>query len=254
MTEMRIGERAAGSRRTGSRTLMWTIVASIAWAPPAISGPPLISDDPHTVGPGHFQAILAAEFFDQSGSTLLGIPTVDLTLGVLDGLDLTLLGGAGTDAGQRIGRTLSYFEAGFKWQPLETSTWNAAFSPALTYVDGDGSGFGLILPVQVEWDHGPWAIGFDSGYLAYEGGPDLWRANGYASLQATTNWKLLAEVWSVGAVHVSEGDAAAGMGFVWVSPIDVELIGSAGTGLDSWGIDRVNWYAYVGIQYMFELW
>ena len=55
-------------------------LASWFCSPAAEAGPPLISDDPNTIGQGRVEAILALASVSQNGYVAIASPTVDLTI------------------------------------------------------------------------------------------------------------------------------------------------------------------------------
>ena len=56
----------------------------------AQAGPPGVLDDPHAVGKGTVEIILATSAAEQAGEKGLHGPIFDLTVGVVDGLDFLL--------------------------------------------------------------------------------------------------------------------------------------------------------------------
>jgi hypothetical protein len=69
------------------------MVAAFVCSRPNLShaGAPLLADDPHAVGPGVVQPIFATSTFVQVGETLLRGPISDLTIGLVDSLDATVV-------------------------------------------------------------------------------------------------------------------------------------------------------------------
>ena len=65
------------------------MLAAIFWWQPnlARAGPPLIADDPNTVGPGVVQPIFTVSALNQGDETLVRGPIADVTIGLVDSLD-----------------------------------------------------------------------------------------------------------------------------------------------------------------------
>jgi Putative MetA-pathway of phenol degradation len=241
-------------RMRGIRCTLIAGVGAIFGSGLATAGPPLFTDDPHTVGAGSVEAILAVELLDQSGVTLIDVPMMDLTVGIIDLLDLTLVGAPQLHVDDGLESTSGYIEAGLKWQPVKTSRWNASFSPTIVLTDDDESNAGLLMPIQLEWTEGSVRVGLDVGYTAIEDAPDEWHASASTSWSTTPNLWLLAELWSTGLAGERAGDLGMGLGFEWDTPLGMELLVSAGSGLDSWTNDRVEWHSYVGLRWAFDAW
>ena len=51
----------------------------------------MISDDPNTIGPGNAQPIFATSVLNRGDRTLVRGPILDLTIGAVDSLDVTLV-------------------------------------------------------------------------------------------------------------------------------------------------------------------
>lgn len=227
-------------------------IALLVGAPLANAGPPLFSDDPHTVGRGVFQGIVALEGISLGQSSVLGAPNVDLTLGLLDGLDLTLLGVPLFEV-EGPGTVPDFLEVGFKWQFVKGPRWNLSFSPALGVTFASQADFAVVLPIQAELSHGLFAFGVDGGYLVVPNGGDLWRANVYGTWQAAEPLWLMAEVWSVGSVPGLGADIGTSVGIDWALPHGLDALAAVGTGLASPGaLQRITWTFYAGLQWTWQ--
>ena len=86
-------------------------------------------------------------------------PMVDLTLGLIEGLDATFIGAPVFAVDSGSADQTESIEAGFKWRGLATDSWRACFSPALGVVFEDGSDLSVLLPAQVEYFSERWTIG-----------------------------------------------------------------------------------------------
>jgi hypothetical protein len=237
------------------KTVAGAIILVSATARIADAGPPLVSDDPHTVGPSVVEAILAVEAVGIDDSVAMAAPVLDLTIGLLDGLDGTLVAaplfddvsGSSSDASELI-------EVGFKWQPLMTDSWNASFSPVVV-VEGLGDRrVGGAFPLQVEFARDSWVVGIDGGYVLFSEGSDLWHGSTYAGWSTAAGPRLLAEIWSAGTANEQQGEVGAGLGIEWPLPLSLTLLASGGTEIASWGTPRVDWYSYVGVKWTFNAW
>jgi hypothetical protein len=186
--------------------------AFVCWRPNlSHAGPPLIADDPHTVGPGVVQPIFAVSTFVQGSETLLRGPTADVTIGLVDSLDAIVVASLANwhDASQDPQWTFGgLFAVGVKWEFFRRDRGSLAFSPALvldTDVAREPAG---LLPIQGELTvcGGKTAIGFDAGYIVVRSDAHEWYAALYANWAATPKLNLLGELWvlSFGAIGAAD--------------------------------------------------
>ena len=242
------------------------MVAAFVCSRPNLShaGPPLLADDPHTVGPGVVQPILATSTFVQGSETLLRGPTSDLTVGLVDSLDATVVTSLASwhDASGDPEWTFGgLFAIGAKWEFLRRERGSLAFSPALvidTQMPREPAG---LLPIQGELKVGrKAAIGFDLGYIVVRSDAHEWYAALYANWAVTARLKLLGELWvlSFGAIGAADLGTTVGTDLGASLGIDYGIIGkkvrllvSAGTGMVSFGAPRVDARAYLGTQLTF---
>lgn len=239
-----------------SRTLEFGLAATIVLGScPSLAGPPLVLDDPHTVGAGQVELIVAVEALDQGRETRVG-PTLDVTLGVFEGLDATLVVTPFWEFRRGMSTRVSEFvEAGIKWQPVMTSSWNVSFSPALATTIAGKTELEFALPVQIEYAvSDDFALGVDAAFSPVAGGADAWGAGSYATWQSLTTLALLAEVWASGTASGRESMVGLGGGIDWEAPSGLHVFAAAGTGVASEGVRRVDWYSYLGVLWAFEAW
>lgn len=221
----------------------------------ANAGPPLISDDPHTIGPGAVEAIIALEAFRLDEATSIAAPLLDLTVGLIEKLDATLVAAPlFEDVGGSSTSSSEFIEAGIKWQPLRTERWNASASPVVIVGDQIDGRVGFALPLQVEVSFDAVAIGIDSGFALFVDGSDGWHGNLYSTWSFPEGPTLMAEVWSAGRADRQQGEVATGLGIEWPAPHGLSFLGSAGAGIATWGSPRLDWYGYVGVKWAFRAW
>ena len=230
-------------------------IATVGLVPASHAGPPLISDDPNTIGPGRAELIIAADVFDQGSLTTIA-PTLDLTVGLVDRLDATLVVTQGFDIDTRNPtRSSQFVEAGIKWQSLNTRGFGASFSPAVGTSITEETRAKIAFPLQLGYT-GFEALGFgvDAAIIVVPDSGDTWRAGGYATLQTSPTLTFLTEVWSQGMPSAGEAIAGVGGGFDWETPLYVHILAAAGTGIASRNSQRVDWYSYLGLQWAFHAW
>jgi hypothetical protein len=243
------------------------LAIALLWWPPNLShaGPPLIADDPNTVGPGVVQPIFAVSTFRQGNETLVRAPIADITIGLVDSLDATVVASLASvdDTAGNTRWTLSgLFAVGAKWQFLRRDRGSLAFSPALILDTKVARKPGGLLPIQGELHvgHVNSVIGFDLGYVPMRREADQWYAALYASWAATARLNVLGELWvmSFGATRAAQLGSPLGTDLGTSLGIDYGIIGkrlrllaSLGTGIVSVGTSRVDVRAYLGTQHTF---
>jgi hypothetical protein len=242
----------------------WRIasVLGLVWAMPASAGPPLLGDDPHTVGAGQMELITALVPVGFDGTVQWSAPVLDVTLGLFDQLDFALSGAPVFEEGEPARGGLSM---GFKWQPIRGEHINAAFGPHLdlTFSDGDdpvnprlgiAAQTAIVLPVQLEYQHGRWAVGTDLGYTVIVDQDDGWLAALYGSVRVLDPLVLVAEF---GAAPTSSGQGTNLVltgGIDWATPFGFNaLVGGTGV-IHTTSNEPRGWRAYVGMQWLFTVW
>jgi hypothetical protein len=246
--------------RARRRTLTQVLVAVTLWCRPdvALAGPPLIADDPHTVGPGVAQPIFAISTWNWKGRTLVQGPVLDVTIGLVDSFDVTLVASLisehANETGSRwqLGGTLT---PGIKWEFFRTERGSLCASPAFFVSSiAPGSPF-ILLPLQGELSVGrkQAAVGFDVGFVPVFHGHDEWFAAVYGQSAVAERLKLYGELWSFGSGPAHTADLGLSVGASYqILGEELELIGAVSPGLMSFGGPRLNVRVYLGFQYTFE--
>jgi hypothetical protein len=169
----------------------------------AQGGPPMITDDPGTPGPGKWEINLGWTDQRTAGATLYGLPLLDANYGIGDRIEVTyeapwavLRDGSGSRSGP--GNSL----AGAKWRFYDAGEqgWQASLYPQLTFLDpgshGDRRGLAdsettLLLPAEVARDLGPVALNFDFGHVfSSKAGDDSWMGGVILGHELRKGWEL----------------------------------------------------------------
>ena len=221
----------------------------------SLAGPPLVLDDPHTIGSGNVEAILAVSSLEQAGRISTQAPLIDLGLGLIHGLDLNLIGSPTHAADDTEALPIQGNIAGsLKWQFLQADHWNASLTPGIAVNLRSGGRKSVVLPLQIEYARGRFAWGLDGTYLFVMEDTDQWLAGSYASFRYRDGLFLLAEVWALGVREGKSTDLGISGGIDWRTPLGPRLLASAGTDIASFGIERIEWRVYLGLQWNFRLW
>jgi hypothetical protein len=233
-------------------TLLAGIVSSTK---AAHAGPPLLSDDPHTVGPGRVEAILAGSGFFHEGSADVLAPVVDLTLGVVEGVDIGVVASPiFSIVRDAPNETKGFVSLSVKWQPLRGEHWNAAFTPSVALnapIIGDTN---FVLPVQIEYGWERFSLGVDAGYIVDLDDSDLWIAALYGGWAPSDSLTWLVEVWAGQRTETKRLATGLTLGVDWVMPGGLHLLAGAGPGFNHSGTRNVRVDAYLGLQWDFALW
>jgi len=237
------------------RCLPGVIAACALCVSSARAGPPLVSDDPHTIGAGNLEVILSASAAGFADFTDLVAPKLDLTLGLVDGLDVglaatpifTLASGEPTEA-------VGAADLVLKWQPLRGERWHAAFTPTVGINATLLRETSFVLPIQIEYTGHRLSLGADGGYIVVLNDPDVWFASVYAGLAASDSLLLLAECW--GGLSSGDGRHIVGfsLGFDWLMTESLHLLASGAPAFAASGGERLRWRAFLGFQWDRALW
>jgi outer membrane putative beta-barrel porin/alpha-amylase len=192
----------------------WFIVVAaflaLFLAPPlrAQGGPPMITDDPGSPGPGHWEINLGWEAERTGGTMLSSLPLLDANYGIGDRIEVTyeapwaILKESDESVQSGMGDSLlgfkyRYFDAGDKG-------WQASFYPQVTFVTpGSNSdrrgladaGTSVLLPFEFAKDCGDFSIDFDFGsVLSNEQAARGWMGGFLVGKQITKTWELDTEI------------------------------------------------------------
>jgi len=240
-------------------------VLVFAWPAVTLAGPPLIADDPNTLGSGQLQVSPALAATGGYGEVSVSGPILDLSLGLLPGVDLSLFGtplfvlvpGAPFDIDGLI-------SLGLKLRPFHTAHFSAAFSPYFDATIDDEvrvdprTGIELDnavgLPVQIEFNWSRWFVGADAGYVVgLSGGGGSGYLYPYVGFAASPSLTVVAELVGLTG-RADDVFIGANAGVDWASPKRVHLLASGGVALESRGRTAPVWRAFVGLSWEFTLW
>jgi hypothetical protein len=172
----------------------------------AQGGPPMITDDPGTPGPGKFEINLAIAFEKRPSEVAFAAPAIDINYGVGENIQLTLqtapviLKRRGQGAIGGLGRT----EAALKWRFLDEEKagvdvsmfprvmFNIVQSSIRRGLSEDGTR--VQLPVQVAKKFGIVALDFELGPLASTVGRSEWLYGIVGGVELTKSTMVMAEL------------------------------------------------------------
>jgi hypothetical protein len=237
-----------------SRALVAALLALGVAAARAEGGPPLLTDDPGTVEPGHWEINLAWTKERGDGATYDEAPLTDINYGLDDTTQLKVEmpwvaeTGRGTNG---FGAAI----AGVKWRFVDggehgwlVSTFpQAAFlPPGLHHAASAESGVTWLLPIEVQRDFGAFDAGLDIGRtLAHAG--DGWFGGVDVGHKLNERVELMAELHD----ETTEGEShelVFDVGTRAKLSEHLTLLASLGTDVENTGAPRNDVVSYLGLQ------
>ena len=245
------------------RLLRGILVATLATAclpAPAVAqgGPPLITDDPDTPGPGHWEINIAALMEKTRSRRRVEVPRVDLNYGIGRRIQLKfeVPWVALRDEEQRTETGAGNATVGVKWrfigQEGELIAWsiypqldfNTAHSSVTKGIDDEGRQFLLPTEFTVEMFH--LEINGEVGRNFVENGPDSWIFGLSTEAHVLARLELLAELHGERVTDSTELIAAGG-GRLKLTSKMILLIAS-GHSVRTLPEKGSRTYAYAGVQ------
>jgi len=246
-----------------SRTLFVSLLSSVSLTLSLNAGPPLITDDPDTPGPNHWEINLAAtmEKFDSEWGWEL--PLLDINYGVGERIQLKyevpwiLVDGDGQEHKSGLGNS----EFGIKWRFLDQESSGIAIStyPQFSFnslrssvdreIVDDGSEF--VLPFQIARTFGAAFVYVEVGYAWLEHLSDEWAYGIAVEYEIGETFKLLGEFHGVAEQGFQNDELLFNLGFKWHFHENVALMGSTGQSLREPEGDEQFIVSYLGFQFTF---
>jgi len=236
------------------RAFLASLLALGAVAAHAEGGPPLLTDDPGTVEPGHWEINLAWTAERSAGAKHDEVPLADINYGLNDATQLkfempwAVETGRGTNGfgAAIVGVKWRFIDQGERGWLVSTYPQAAFLPPGLHHAASAESGVTWLLPIEVQRDFGAFDAGFDVGRtLAHAG--DGWFGGVDLGRRISGRVELLAEL------HDETGD---GDGHELVFDVGARaklaehftLLASLGTDVDNTSGPRNRVVSYLGLQ------
>ncbi len=251
---------AAASSSWGLLASAGLLIAVSSRAGTALAGPPLIADDPNTIGAGNAQPIFAISVLSRRNETVIRGPFLDQTVGVVDSLDVTLVvsfNSVHRENESRQWQWLGVITPGIKWEFFRRDRGSLCLSPAFSVGTLNPGKPLVLLPLQGEIAVGQRTarLGFDAGYGTARRAPDEWFASVYGQGAITKRLTLQGEIWALGTTTGGATDLGLTVGATYLvfggARKSLELLAAVSPGLASFGTSRLNVRAYLGFQYTF---
>jgi hypothetical protein len=239
-------------------------LVSTFWAAHLRAGPPLLTDDPDTPGPNHWEINTALTSFYADHAWLLGTPLVDMNYGVGEHIQLKyqvpfnelVPEHGGVVAG--MGNTL----AGVKWRFIDqtNSSWlEVSTYPQLECIYPESSarrglavrGDNVLLPVEVERIYKKLTAYAEAGYIWNEYVPKEGWFGLAVQYDLTEKFSPMGEFYGGYHSDFQDSGMSFNLGFSWKMTEHAALITSAGRGIYGPAEWSPSFQSYLGIQWTF---
>jgi len=229
----------------------------------AQGGPPMITDDPGTPGPGKFEINLAIAFDRRPSEIAFDAPAIDINYGVGENIQLTLqtapviLKRRGQGAIGGLGGT----EAALKWRFLEEEKFGADVSmfPRVIFnlvqssirrgLSEDGTR--VQLPFQVAKKFGKVALDFEWGALASTVGRSEWLYGIVGGVELTKSTTVMAELHGTSRMSFDRDVLTVNVGIRQKLTDHAILIASLGHQVRSPAGEPLAFIGYCGVQLLY---
>jgi len=230
----------------------------------AFAGPPLLTNDPGTPGPGRWEINVGFTVEKRLGETVYQTQILDMNYGIGERVQLTLevpwlvL----SPKGEKTKNGLGNSSAGVKWRFLDEATqlFSVSVFPQIEFNNPGSSasdrglvdkGTTFLLPLQFGKTWGPFGITADLGYAFKEHLTDEWSYGLAASYAVTDRLELLAEIHGTALTAFEKDEMVFNIGTRWKLTQHYVLLASAGRAIYSPEGEEAELLSYLGIQFLF---
>ena len=223
----------------------------------AQGGPPLITDDPGTPGPGRTELNVSAQAERDVSGTVYDAPRLDANVGVGHRLQLKLEVPyrVATAPAQPNETGVGNASIGVKWRFAETGSVGVSTFPQFTFgrsASAQDQGIAesdaeFLIPLEVAWIAGPVALNADMGYQNAAGAEEI--IYGLALARGIPpSAELLGECHGSGDIDLTHQGVLCGLGFRWKLEQAASLMGAFAVAVAGSAEDRPDHRAYGGVQ------
>jgi len=227
----------------------------------ALGGPPLLTDDPDTPGPNHWEINIAMTAEDVAHIWELQTPLFDINYGVGDHIQLKYQvpvevvvpqpGGALAGTGNSL--------AGVKWRFLDQTNgcwFEVSTYPQVEFLYTDSSvrrlladnGDNLLLPIEVEHKFEKLTVYAEGGYIFNSSRSPEGLYGLAAEYEFSEKFSLMGELYGGYGLDFQEGGLTFNVGFRQALTEHVALIGSAGRSINGPLSSTPTFQGYLGVQ------
>jgi hypothetical protein len=254
---------ADGPRARRTRRPRWAArlasAAALAWAAPALAGPPYVTDDPVPTDLGHWEVFAYASGVRTPGDTA-GEAGVDMNYGAAKDLQLNLVVPAAFDISDGWAGGLGVVQAAAKYRLLHQDEDGIAPDLAIyprVFIPTARGRFAstrpnLFLPVWGQKDFGPWSVFGGGGWRLNPGpGKNFWFSGLAVTRDLSSRLNLGVEVYHQTREALEGQDfTGANLGVVYKLTDHWALMASGGHGLQN-AASGGDWDFYLALQALY---
>jgi hypothetical protein len=234
------------------------------WAVNARGGPPLLTDDPDTPGPNHWEINIAMTSEDVAEQWEFETPLLDMNYGVGEHIQLKyqvpLALYVPKQSGARVGMGNSL--AGVKWRFIDQTNWSwleVSTYPQFEFIYPESSvrrvmaddGNNVLLPIEVEHKFEKLTIYAEGGYVLNEERPSEAFYGVAGEYEFSEKFSLMGEFYGGFGRDFQENGLTFNIGFRRALTEHVALIGSAGRAISGPAVAAPVFQSYLGLQLTF---
>jgi len=249
-----------------SMSLPIVVGLACAGAARAQGGPPMITDDPGTPGPGNWEINIAATTVRSSPGSESELPLVDINYGVGERIQLKyeVAWLAQRVEGEHSRSGFSNSLLGVKWRFHDTgeNLWRISTYPQIELRNPRShsvrrglaeDGRRVLLPIEVERDFANVGVNFEVGRELDSRGDDTWLGGIVLGHSFSPNLELMTELHGESSGSTRESQIAANFGARITVAGAGTLLVSAGRDLHNRLEDRSGFFGYLGWQRLSEV-
>ncbi len=230
----------------------------------AQGGPPLLTDDPGTPGPGKWEINVAFTTEKHHEETRFETPLLDMNYGIGERHQLkfeipwVVLDERGEETKNGLGNSL----AGWKWRFMDEKECGISTSiyPQIEFNNPGSSsadrgladkGWQFLLPIQAAKTFGKFGLNLEFGYIIKEKLEDEWLYGLAASYELSEKFELIGEVFGTGQRDFNQHELVFNVGTRYKFTEKRILLFAIGRGLENTGVSEAQLLSYLGIQFLF---
>lgn len=252
---------AQSFRSLTSLCLLWITIIDL-WGQ---GGPPLITDDPGTPGPGKWENNIAIAWEHRGDETSFDLPAIDLNYGVGERIQLTLQTAPVTlkRSGHGPIGGLGGTEAALKWRFIDQEQDGLGFStsvfPRIIFnivqssarrgLSEDGTRF--QLPFQIAKKIGIVDLDVECGALASTVGRSEWLYGIVGGIEVTKQTELVAELHGTSRMSFERDALTVNFGIRQTLTEHFIFIGSLGHEVRAPADESLAFVGYMGVQLLY---
>ncbi len=244
-----------------ARSFLSLTAGAMTFATNAIGGPPLLTDDPDTPGPNHWEINVALTSEKTGDEWRFETPLLDLNYGIGEHIELTyevpLVVADGSDG--RIRGGFGNSAVGVKWRFLDQAqAWlDVSTYPQLEFNTGSAStdrgladsGRSFLLPFELGHKFGPLTVYAELGHFWNQQRPNEWLYGIAAEYEVVKTISLMAELHGTAQYGFREDQLVFNLGSHWQFSEHAGLLASVGRAIRSAGSGEPGFLSYVALQF-----